>query len=105
MPAHWHVKSCTYLSNEGSGVQTTCMWGRLITCSDLPKQEVIGLWLHLIEIVLLVKTKNTKHIKKYSEGKYTKSHSYIFTLLWKDVEMDEAVYIYLTFYILPCLLV
>ena len=29
-----------------------------------------------------------------SEGKYTKPRPYIFTLLWKDVGMDEALYIY-----------
>ena len=38
-----------------------------------------------------------------SEGKYTKPHPYIFTLLCKDVGMDEALYIDLHFYILPCL--
>ena len=38
-----------------------------------------------------------------SEGKYTKPCSYIFTLLCKDVGIDEALYIDLHFCILPCL--
>ena len=38
-----------------------------------------------------------------SEGRYTKPRPYIFTLLCKDVGMDEALYIDLHFYILPCL--
>ena len=40
---------------------------------------------------------------KGSEGKYTEPHSYINTLLWKNVRMDDALYVYLQF--LPSLVV
>ena len=42
--------------------------------------------------------KSTQTRKNKSEDKYTKPHPYIFDLLWKDVGMDEALYIYHHFY-------
>ena len=42
--------------------------------------------------------KSAQTKKDKSDGKYTKPHSYIFALLWKDVGMDEALYIYHHFY-------
>ena len=43
--------------------------------------------------------KSTQTRKDKSDGKYTKPRPYIFALLWKDVGMDEALYIYHHFYI------
>ena len=34
------------------------------------------------------------HKQDKSDGKYTKPCPYIFTPLWKDVGMDEALYTY-----------
>ena len=38
--------------------------------------------------------KSTQTRKDESDGKYTKPRPNIFALLWKDVGMDEALYIY-----------
>ena len=43
-------------------------------------------------------TQTTWTRKEKSDGKYTKASPYMFTLLWKDVGMDEALYIHYHFY-------
>ena len=65
----------------------------VFTCNLHVQQQKVH---HVINEYQLRLPKSTQTRK--DKGKYAKPNSYIFALLWKDVGMDEDLYIYHHFY-------